>query len=146
MADPRKDVDFEGVGDNTAPFKYDGSIVFDLTKQGYAAQVGKAVAMKGNRTVGLAVDGDRIKGKLVLVEQDGFCSVQYTGGTTLPKGNGATVTNGSRIVGALDAGGAGGCIRNAVVGTALVDGEDAKAAHEVLDASPASAIKVMLQG
>lgn len=146
MADPRKDVDFEGVGDNTATFKYDGSIVFDFTKQGGAVQFGKAVSMKGNRTVGLALDGDRIKGKLGIVEQDGHCAVQYTGGTTLPKGNGATVTNGSRIVGALDAAGAGGCIRNAVVGTALADGEDSKAAHEVLDASPTSAIKVMLQG
>jgi hypothetical protein len=148
MADPRADVDFDGIGDKTATFKYDGTIIHDVTKQGGAAQVGKAVTMTGNRQVGLAGDGDRIKGRLQVVEKDGHCSVQFAGGCTLPKGDGAVVTNGSRIVGDLGPGGAAdkGYIRNAVAGTDLVAGEDSKAAHEVVDASPAANIKVILQG
>ena len=145
MADPRDQVDFEGIGQKTATFKYDGSIVHDVTKTGGAVQVGRAVTMKGNSTVGLAADGERIKGKVIVVEK-GACTVQFSGGTTLPKGDGATVTNGSRIVGALGPGGAAGYIRNAVVGTAAVDGEDSKADHTVVDASPTADIKVILNG
>lgn len=147
MADPRKAVDFEGIGDKTATFKFDSTIVFDNTQKGGAAVVGKAVTETGNSQVGLAGDGDRITGILRVVEKDGFCSVQFAGGCALPAGSGATVTNGSRIVGALGPGGGAdkGYIRNAVSGTALVDGEDAKAAHEILDASVATAVKVMLK-
>jgi hypothetical protein len=140
MADPRKDADYEGIGYKGETFKYDNTIVFDKTKMGNSAQVGLTVTTTGNKQVGLIEDAQRVAGKLILVEGDGFCTVQTEGGCELPAGDAATVTAGSKIVGALGAAGAKGYIRNAAATAA----EDAVAEHEIRDAADTTKVKVML--
>lgn len=150
MADPRKAVDFEGIGGRYESLLADGStIVFDVTKAGGSAAVGLAVKLSGNSTVALCVDGDRVHGKLVNVESDGVCNVQTGGDTTLPAGNGATVTAGFGFVGALGAASAPGYIRQAAAtGAAYAEGaaDDTQAArgNVIIDASTATAVKVRI--
>jgi hypothetical protein len=141
MSDPRKIVDNEGIGFRAETFKFDSSIVYDITKKGGSVQAenGLAVTTNGNGQVGLVGDAERVLGKLIGTEQDGFCTVQIEGGCTLPGGTGAALTAGSRIVGALLAG-AKGYIRNA----AATDAEEAVSAHEIFDASVSTAVKVNL--
>lgn len=119
MADPRNQVRFDEIGAERATFIIDNStIVYDITKAGGSVSVGLAVTLSGNDTVALAADGDRIVGKLILVESDNKATVQTDGYVELPAGNGATVTRGLAIVGALGASSAKGYIRNAAPGTA----------------------------
>lgn len=141
MADPRKIVDNEGIGFRAETYKFDSSIVYDITKKGGSAQAeaGLAVTINGNGQVGLVADAERVLGKLIGTEQDGFCTVQIEGGCTLPGGTGATLTPGSKIVGAL-LGAAKGYIRTAAASAA----EDAVSAHEIFDASVSTAVKVNL--
>jgi hypothetical protein len=140
MVDPRNDVDFEGIDDVSVPLKYDGSIVYDATKPGGSVSVGLAVKTTGHRTVGLTTDGSEVTGKLVLVEDDGFCTVQVEGGTNLPGGTAATLTPGSRIVGAA-LGGAPGYIRSVAAATLA---EVAVARHRIMESATTTAVKVML--
>jgi hypothetical protein len=65
--------------------------------------IGKAVTMSADDTVALAADADVVIGKLISVEADLKCSVRVHGYVTLPGGNGATLTRGLAIVGALNA-------------------------------------------
>lgn len=117
MADPRNTVGFEGADLGTLTFIPDGvTIVFDATLGGgaAAATIGKAVSFSAGATVQLASDAEAVVGKLILVESDLKCTVQVDGCTTLPGGNGATLTAGTKIVGALGAASAKGFVRNAV--------------------------------
>lgn len=139
MSDPRKTTDYEGIDYRGESFAYDSSIVYDITKAGGSVQVGLAVTMTGNRQVGLVGDAEAVTGKLIGVEQDGFCTVQTEGGCTLPGGTAAALTAGSKIVGALLVA-AKGYIRNAAASAA----EDAVSDHEIRDASVSTAVKVML--
>lgn len=113
MADPRAATRYDSEGQTLLTFKYDSTIVFSATTDGGSASINLAVTMVGNSQVGLTQDGNMIVGKLKRVEADGYCTVQVEGGMTLPAGNGATVTNGSKPVGALGAASAKGYIRNA---------------------------------
>ena len=140
MGDPRKTTDNELIGYRGQTFKFDNSIVYDAAQGGGAAQVGLAVTMTGDEQVGLVGDAERVVGKLITVDKDGFCTVQIEGGCTLPAGDGATVTNGNKIVGDLGVGGAKGYIRNAAVTAA----ENATGAHEIQNDAVATAVKVML--
>lgn len=141
MADPRKTTDNEGIGFRAQTFKYDNSIVFDRTKKGCSAQAEAelAVTMTGDEQVGLVGDAERVTGKLLSADSDGFCTVQIEGGCTLKGGTGAALTNGKRIVGALLAG-AKGYIRDAAATAA----EDAVAGHEIQNDAVSTAVKVML--
>lgn len=139
MADPRKDVSFEGIGYRGECFKYDNTIVFDKTKIGGAAQVGLAVTMNATDQVTLVADAQRVAGRLQSVEADGFCTVQTEGGCELKGGTGATLTPGSKIVGAL-LGAEKGYIRTAAATAA----EDAVAEHEIRDAADTTKVMVML--
>lgn len=113
MADPRDTVDFEGIGGRYVTYSHDNTIVYDADEAGGAAQVGLAVTQTGaaDNQVSLVGDGEKVLGKLVLVESDGFCTVQTDGYTTLPGGSGATLTIGSAIVGDLGAASAEGYIQ-----------------------------------
>lgn len=111
----RNQVAYAGIRYDAITKKIDNStIVFDATKANGATAVGLAVTISGDDTVALVADGDRVLGKLLKVEADGFCTVQDTGFVSLPAGDGATVTAGQPVVGALGAASAKGYIRNAV--------------------------------
>lgn len=112
MADPRKDVAFEGIGAVRATYAIDNStITFSATAANGSAQVGLAVTLSADGTVKLAEDGEAIEGKLLSVEKDNFAVVQVAGFMTLPGGSGATLTRGVSIVGDLGAASAKGYIR-----------------------------------
>ena len=119
MADLRDQIRHDNIGQLNLPYFADGStIVYDYTKRNGSAAVGKAVTLSADKTVALAADGDAIVGKLNSVEPDGVCNVTVKGWVELPAGNGATVTRGTKIVGALGPSSAKGYIRNAASGTA----------------------------
>lgn len=101
MADPRNDVDFEGIGYEAVTYKHDDTIVYSATVANGSASVGLAVSLETAETVTLAGDGEAIEGKLVKVESDGKCVVQVGGYMKLPAGTGAALTVGKKIVGDL---------------------------------------------
>src|SRR5512143_3629219 len=112
MADPRLAIGFEDLDIRNATFIIDNStITYDATKVGGSAAVGKAVTMSAAKTVALAADGEEGIGRLVSVEHDLRCTVTYKGAVVLPGGEGATLTPGKKIVGALSAASAKGYIR-----------------------------------
>ncbi len=141
MSDPRLITMLPGVQENFATFEYDGSITYNVTLAGGSAQVGLAVGLTGNATVGLCLDGTQVEGLLVKVTDDGFCTVQNLGFCTLPGGTGASLTVGKRIVGAVNASSAGGYIREVNTGTAA---ELGLCAHTIVDASTTTAVVVEL--
>jgi hypothetical protein len=140
MADNRAVVDNEGIGGVYETFKYNSDIVYDKTKVGGAVQVGLAVTLASAGTVGLAADGNAVKGKLILVESDGFCTVQTKGGCSLPAGTGASLTVGKKIVGALLVA-AKGYIREVNTATAA---ELGLARGEIIDGGDTANVKVDL--
>jgi hypothetical protein len=111
MADPRAAVSHEGVGWHAETYPHDATIVYDAEEEGGSAQVGLAVTLEGSQTVSLVGDGENVLGKLVKVEQDGFCVVQEGGNMTLPGGDGAVLTEGFPIVGDLGVGAVEGYIQ-----------------------------------
>ena len=121
MANPRKVVAYDGIGALSVYFKIDGvTIVYDSTKANGAATtaISKAVTLSAADTVALAADGEFVLGKLETVEPDGMCTVQIRGYVTLPGGNGASLTRGKGIVGALNGSSEKGYIREVATGTA----------------------------
>ncbi len=144
MADPRNAVDFEGIGALTATYKIDGStIVYDATKANGASAltIGKAVTLSADDTVALAADGEAVEGTLLLVESDNKCTVQVSGYTNLPGGNGASLTRGKKIVGALNASSEKGYIREVATGTAA---ELGRARGTIVRSGTATAVVVRL--
>lgn len=129
MANPRAAIAFDDIGWNAETYAYDSTIVYDATVAEGAAQVGLAVTLTGNadRTVSTVGDGEKVFGKLLKVEKDGFCAVQTSGFCTFPSGNAAAVTIGSAFVGALNASSAEGYIKAAttagVARGAIVDND-----------------------
>lgn len=112
MADPRKDVSFEGIGAVRATFAIDNStITYSASSANGSAQVGKAVTLSADGTVALAGDGEAVVGKLENVDKDNFAVVQVGGFVTLPGGTGATLTRGVSIIGDLGPSSAKGYIR-----------------------------------
>lgn len=151
MADNRNVVKYKGVRAERETFIIDNStITFDATKAGGSAVVGRAVTLSGNGTVALTVDGDTVLGRLVQVFADNKASVQVSGYCELPGGNGATVTAGSKIVGALGAASAKGYIKNC--GSAGASPSQAEvnailaARHQIIDAATATKVVVLLDG
>lgn len=119
MADPRNIVEFDGVDGRYASYKIDNStITYDSTKENGSSQVGLAVTLSTDDTIKLAEDGNAILGRLIQVESDDKALVQYEGYMTLPGGNGASLTIGKKIVGALGAASAKGYIREVATATA----------------------------
>lgn len=119
MADPRKTTSYLRNDAEQETFAIDNStIVYDITKANGSAGVGLAVTLSAADTIALAGDGEFVIGKLLKVEGDNYATVQIEGYMTLPGGNGASLTRGKAIVGALNASSAKGYIREVATGTA----------------------------
>lgn len=142
MADPREATSLVGVGYIAYTYPHDNTIVYDATKAGGSAQVGLAVTLEANNAVSLVGDGEQVEGKLVKVEPGGFCVVQTGGVVELPGGNGATLTAGAKIVGALNASSAEGYIKAAASGTAA---HHVVSRGTIIDSSTATAVVVRLE-
>ncbi len=140
MADPRNAVDFEGIDGVYATYLVDNAtITFDPTKVGGSASAGLAVTISADRTVALTTDGSAAEGKIVLVEADGKANIQVGGYTRLPGGLAATLTRGTKFVGATGAAGARGYIRSAASATAA---ELLVARGSIEDASDPTAVGI----
>jgi len=138
----RTNVSNIGVGGVYRTYKIDNStITYDASKAGGSAQVGLAVTFSADKTVALAADGEAVIGKLILVESDDKANVMTHGTMTLPGGNGATLTLGATIVGALNASSAKGYIRSTASGTAA---ELVKGRGYIEDNDTATAVVVTL--
>ena len=119
MADSRSDVRFDDIGYRAETFKIDNStITYSATVANGSSKVGLAVRLSTDSTVETAGDGEDVLGKLIEVTKDNYAVVQTKGYCTLPAGNGATLTLGEKIVGALNASSAEGYIRVVATGTA----------------------------
>lgn len=140
MSDPRAILAFDGIDDNYTTYAYDSSIVYDATKPDGSASAGLAVTMTAAQTVGLAADAQGVVGRLTLVENDGKCSVQTEGYCKLPGGTSATLTVGSKIVGALN-GGNKGYIRS--MAPATLAEVAAATATEIVDATDPTNVVVV---
>lgn len=142
MANPRSVALTDGMEGDVLTFIIDNStITYDVTKTNGSAQVGKAVSLSAAKTVKLAADGEAVIGKLIKVEADNKAAVQCSGIVILPGGNGASLTLGKKIVGAADAGGNPGFIREANTAQAA---ELGVARGAILDAGTATAVAVLL--
>lgn len=120
-----------------ATFVYDATIVYSAAVADGSVSVGLAVSIESSNVVTLAGDGENVLGKLLHVEADGFCTVQHSGFMTLPGGSGASLTAGSKIVGALSPSSAEGYIKVASTEHTLSRGM-------IIDSSTATAVVVML--
>ena len=138
----RTNVSNIGVGGEYRTYKIDNStITYDRTKTNGSAQVGLAVTFSGDETVALTADGDAVVGKLIKVEADNKATVQTDGTMTFGKGDAATTTRGTKIVGARGAASAKGYIRS--VNTAVA-AELGKARGRIENVATATAIVVSL--
>jgi len=143
VADPRATVVLDDVGEFEAyTFLIDNStITYSSTSADGSASVGLAVKLSAAKTVALAGDGDAVIGKLIQVFADNTATVQVGDVLVLPAGNGASLTLGKKIVGALNASSAAGYIREVATGTAA---ELGKARGAILDAGTTTAVKVLM--
>lgn len=142
MANPRNDVRFINIRTKRETYKHDATIVFDDTLPGNSAQAGLAVTLTGEAasTVSLVGDGEMVLGELFLVEGDGNCVVTVEGNVELPAGTGATLTQGSAIVGDLLVA-AEGYIRSV---NSAVAAETVAARGRIIDAGTTTAVVVAL--
>lgn len=140
MPNPRKVVEMDDTHFTERSYLVDGvTLIFDATANDGHAAVGRAVSLSAAKTVQLASDGEAVIGELVRVEADGIAVVKDHGILTLPGGNGATLTLGTSIVGALGASSAKGYVRS--VNTAVA-AELGKCKGRILDAADATKVKI----
>lgn len=138
----RDAVKFGGINDVPVTYKADGTdIVYDKTKKHGSSAYGLAATPSGNGTIRLAGDGDKVVGRVGVVESGNKVAL-HTGFVELPAGDGATVTAGFPIVGDLGTGSARGYIRNVVKATLaeVVEGQGTR----IIDASTATAVIVKI--
>lgn len=145
LTTPRNIVGYEESDADLVTYKIDNStITYDGTKANGAAttMINKAVTFSADDTVALAADGDAIVGKLIKVEGDNKASVKVEGYMTLPGGNGASLTRGKKLVGALNASSEKGYIREVATGTAA---ELGKARGFIQNSADTAAVIVRLE-
>lgn len=119
MANPQNIVDYTGIKPVYVTYKIDNStITYDDQEVGGSNKVGLAVTFSAADTIQTVGDGEMVLGKLIVVEADNKATVQVGGYMTLPGGNGASLTRGKKIVGALNASSAEGYIREVATATA----------------------------
>lgn len=119
MSDPRAAVRWDEIEPTFVTYKIDNStITYSATAVNGSSQVGLAVTINSSELLKLTEDGEGVEGKLINVESDNFATVQVGGYMTLPGGNGASLTNMKKIVGALGASSAKGYIREVATATA----------------------------
>lgn len=139
---PRDTVAFDEIDATYATFIYDNStITYSSTTAGGSSAVGYAASLSADNTVKLAADGDFVLGKVALVESDGKVSVQIEGYMTLPGGNGAALTRGKAIVGAVDGSSNPGFIREVATGTAA---ELGKCQGKIINNGTTTAVGVLI--
>lgn len=141
MANPRKKILFFGIDPQPVTFKADGvTITYDSTQKGGSAVVGRAVRlMPGTaQTVELIGDAEHLLGELMIVEQDLMCTVKIGGVLDLPGGTGATLTPGSKVVGAVLVA-AEGYVRSVAAATLA---EVAVAEGQILDATDTTHVQI----
>lgn len=120
MSDPRATVVLDDL-DEECKITYlidNSTITYSSSQVNGSASVGLAVTFSAAKTVALAADGESVVGKLMQVYADNTCSVKIGPRLVLPGGNGASLTLGKAIVGALNASSAKGYIREVATGTA----------------------------
>lgn len=139
----RKDVISNiGVAADYATFKIDDStITYSASEENGSAGVGLAVTLSAAETVALAADGEAVIGKLIKVEPDDKATVQVGGFMTLPGGDGASLTLGKKIVGAVDGSANEGYIREVDTDTAA---ELGVANGKIVNAATTTAVVVKL--
>lgn len=120
MADPRATVAIDDLGvERKVTYLIDNStITYSSSQVNGSASVGLAVTFSAAKTVALAADGESVVGQLVQVFADNTCTVKIGPRLVLPGGNGASLTLGKAIVGALNASSAKGYIREVATATA----------------------------
>ena len=98
----------------TTTFQGDGTTIkYDIAKPNRSDAVGKAFKLNGDKAE-LVEDGDEIDGKVISVNDKHQITGAYMfGGLALPLGNGATVTRGDKVVGALGPESARGHVKGA---------------------------------
>lgn len=146
MADPRITPGYDGARRDGMTFIIDDStITFDATKAGGSAAVGKAVTLSAGGTIALCADADPVLGKLESVEWDKRATVIEGPGAyvTLPGGDSATLTVGTKIVGALGPDSAKGYIRSTSSSEATAV-EAQLARHTIIHAGTTTAVVVRL--
>lgn len=122
--------------------KIDNStITHSAATAGGSASVGLAVNYSASKTVRLVSDAEPVLGILVSVEPDLTCTVHCGPVITAKGGASATLTPGSKIVGALGAASAKGYIRSVAAGTLA---EVAVAKGEIMDAETTTAVQVRM--
>lgn len=142
MADPRLGTTRKGIRPTVETYPIDASTITYLsTAARGSAQVDLAVTLSASNQIALADTNDPILGQLLLVEPDGMAAVQTGGYVTLPGGVSATLTPGSKIVGAQGASSAKGYIKTA---DPAQIGQVAQARGMITDASVTTAVEVML--
>lgn len=142
MADLRIVFDINGLPPIVSTtMAFGNTITFDSTQSGDSAAVGLAVTGSGDGQCDLVADAQSVIGQLKHVQKNGQCTVQLMGGVKLPGGNGATLTDGTKIVGALGAASAKGFIRSVAAATLA---EVAVARHLILSAADPTNVQVFL--
>ena len=87
MPSVRKAPLYNEIGAHRSTYYYDSSIVYDpsdIATDNHSAQVGMAVALVSDSTVGLATAGKLFRGAVIVVESDGACTVQDGGVVKAP--------------------------------------------------------------
>lgn len=116
--DPRLTEQYDNIQDEPITAKVDNvTLVYDGNQIGGCVGHDLAVTLSGDSTVALTADAQSVYGQLVQVEWDGYCTVKAGGFMKLPAGSAATVTPGTKIVGALGAASAKGFIRSVAAAT-----------------------------
>lgn len=120
MADPRATVAIDDLGvERKVTYLIDNNtITYSSSQVNGSASVDLAVTFSAPKTVALAADGESVVGQLEQVFADNTCIVKIGPRLVLPGGNGASLTLGKAIVGALNASSAKGYIREVATATA----------------------------
>ena len=138
MADPREAVIVDGIGYKAFTYVHDDTIVYDSAVLGGSAQVGLAVTLEDDKQVSLVGDGEQVEGLLVKVEPGGIAVVQTGGVAVFQGGSGATLTPGTKIVGALGVSSAEGYIKNVTTQHTVSRGT-------IIDAADPTEVRVRLE-
>lgn len=122
MTNPRDKIRFVNARVKRETFLHDDTIVYDTDYPGNSPQVGLAVTQTGEATstVTLVPADVHVTGRLEKVEGDGKCTVTVWGVVELPAGEGAALTSGAPIVGALGPSSAKGYIKASASGSDAV--------------------------
>ena len=87
MPSVRKAPLFNEIGAHRDTYYYNNTIVYDpsdIATDSHSAQIGMAVTLVSDSTVGLGASGGLFRGAVIVVESDGSCTVQDGGVVKVP--------------------------------------------------------------